>query len=225
MISSYTPSLTALIEGFRPHFESHNTQQLLAVAHPGGPGRNHIPGTKEEITHIQRLADGKLAILRLDEHMATLENVTRGMRESQWVHFACHGTQNVYQPTESALLLANSSLTLSSIIQLALPHTDFAFLSACQTATGDTNLAEESVHLAAGMLLAGYRGIIATMWTIRDDDAPKVASDVYEHLFKDSPPDSTHAAEALHLAIRKLRERSGGKKSFFHWVPFIHVGV
>ncbi|KAJ7867450.1 hypothetical protein B0H13DRAFT_2065512 [Mycena leptocephala] len=157
MISSYTPSLTALIEGFRPHFESHNTQQLLAVAHPGGPGP---------------------AILRLDEHMATLENVTRGMRESQWVHFACHGTQNVYQPTESALLLANSSLTLS----------------------------KESVHLAAGMLLAGYRGIIATMWTIRDDDAPKVASDVYEHLFK-------------------LRERSGGKKSFFHWVPFIHVGV
>ncbi|KAJ7689622.1 hypothetical protein B0H17DRAFT_1295277 [Mycena rosella] len=94
-----------------------------------------------------------------------------------------------------------------------------------RTATGDINLEEESVHLAAGMLLAGYRGVIATMWTIGDNDAPQVAGDVYEHLVQTSPPDSTRAAEALHLAVRKLRDEAGGKKSFFHWVPFIHLGV
>jgi CHAT domain-containing protein len=148
------------------------------------------------------------------------------MRESRWVHFACHGVQNTSSPTESALLLAGSSrLTLSEIIKLSLPHADLAFLSACQTATGTEDLEEESVHLAAGMLLAGYRGVVATMWTIMDDDAPRVAADFYEHLFKTSPPDPTRAAEALHLAIRKLREGSDGKKSFFHWVPFIHLGV
>jgi CHAT domain-containing protein len=74
------------------------------------------------------------------------------------------------------------------------------------------------------MLLAGYRGVIATMWTIMDKDAPQIARDFYEHLFKTLPPDSTQAAEALHLAVQKLREGSD-KKSFFHWVPFIHVGV
>ncbi|KAJ7495365.1 hypothetical protein FB451DRAFT_1213925 [Mycena latifolia] len=74
------------------------------------------------------------------------------------------------------------------------------------------------------MLIAGYRGVIATMWSISDRDAPQVAADVYGHLFKTSPPDSTRAAEALHLAVQKLRQDSGGKKSFFHWVPFIHVG-
>ncbi|KAJ6529941.1 hypothetical protein DFH09DRAFT_934658, partial [Mycena vulgaris] len=41
-------------------------------------------------------------------------------------------------------------------------------LSACQTARGAKGLQEESVHLAAGMLLAGYRGVIATMWSIMD---------------------------------------------------------
>ncbi|KAJ6552436.1 CHAT domain-containing protein, partial [Mycena vulgaris] len=178
---------------------------------------------------IQRLANGKLPVLRLDIHMTTVDSVQQGMRESRGVHFACHGVQDVRNPTESALLLAGSShLTLSSIIQLALPHADFAFLSdrsACQTATGDKSLEEESVHLAAGMLLAGYRGVIATMWTIMDNDAPQVASDVYEHLFKTSPPDPARAAEALHLAVRKLREESSGKKSFLHWVPFIHIGV
>jgi hypothetical protein len=63
------------------------------------------------------------------------------------------------------------------------------------------------------------------MWSIMDNDAPQVAEDVYKHLLKTSPPDPTRAAEALHLAVRNLREGSEGKKSFFHWVPFIHVGV
>jgi CHAT domain-containing protein len=76
---------------------------------------------------------------------------------------------------------------LSDIIQLSLPQADFAFLSACQTATGAKDLQEEAVHLAAGMLLAGYRSVVATMWTIMDNDAPRVAGDLYEHLFQISP--------------------------------------
>jgi hypothetical protein len=66
------------------------------------------------------------------------------------------------------------------------------------------------------------------MWSIMDNDAPQVATDVYEHLLKTSPPDPTRAAEALHLAVAKLREctdSEGNKKSFFDWVPFIHLGV
>ncbi|KAJ7639988.1 CHAT domain-containing protein [Mycena polygramma] len=226
MISSYIPSLTALIEGFRAPSKIQQELQLLAVAQPSATGQTYIPGTQEEITRIQEAAKGKLPVLRLDKNMATVESVKQGMKQSKWVHFACHGVQNKSHPTESALLLAGSShLTLSDIIQLALPHADLAFLSACHTATGDKSLEEESVHLAAGMLLAGYRGVIATMWTITDNDAPQVARDVYEHLFRISPPDHTRAAEALHLAIQKLRQGSGSTKSFFHWVPFIHIGV
>ncbi|KAJ7182263.1 CHAT domain-containing protein [Mycena crocata] len=226
IISSYTPSLTALIESLRAPSKSQKALKLLAVAQPAALRQSLIPGTQQELNHIQRIAQGKVPILRLEENTATLERVQRGMRDSRWVHFACHGVQDVFHPTNSALLLARGSrLTLSSIIELALPHADLAFLSACQTATGDKQLEEESVHLAAGMLLAGYRGVIATMWTIMDNDAPEVASDVYEHLFKASPPDPSKAAEALHLAIQKLRHASHENKSFFHWVPFIHIGA
>jgi CHAT domain-containing protein len=218
--------LAALIEGFRTPSKVQKALQLLAVAQPSAVGQARIPGTRKEIDCIQKLALGKLPILRLDARAATVERVQQGMRDSSWVHFACHGVQNVSQPTESALLLAGSErLTLSKIIQLALPHADLAFLSACQTATGDKSLEEEAVHPAAGMQLAGYRGVIATMWTIMDNDAPQVASSVYEHLLEVSPPDPTRAAEAVHLAIRKLRKEGSGYKPFSHWVSFIHIGV
>ncbi|KAJ7476438.1 CHAT domain-containing protein [Mycena latifolia] len=225
LVSSYTPSLTALIQGFRPQPESQEDLQLLAVTQPSAQGQCYIPGTQKEIKYIQQHAAGKVHVLWLDRHMATIDEVQKGMRKSKWVHFACHGVQSA-SPTESALLLAGSSrLTLSNIIKLSLPNADLAFLSACQTATGSKGLQDESVHLAAGMLLAGYRGVIGTMWSIGDNDAPQVAGDVYAHLLETSPPDSTRAAEALHLAVQKLREQPGAKKSFSHWVPFIHFGV
>ncbi|KAJ7197873.1 TPR-like protein [Mycena rebaudengoi] len=226
LISSYTPSLTALIEGFRAHSGIQAELQLLAVTQSSAMGQSYLPGTLDEIKYIQQHVKGKKVHLQwLDEEMATIDEVQEGMKNSRWVHFACHGVQSD-SPTESALLLAGSSrLTLSNIIQLSLPNADLAFLSACQTATGSQELQDESVHLTAGMLLAGYRGVIGTMWSIDDNDAPQVAGDVYVHLFETSPPDPMRAAQALHLAVQKLRQHPGPKKSFLHWVPFVHFGV
>jgi CHAT domain-containing protein len=151
--------------------------------------------------------------------------VIKGLKECSWVHFACHGIQEVSHPTESSLLLAgNSRLTLADIIKLSLMQADFAFLSACQTAAGTEELSEEAIHLAAGMLLAGYRGIIATTWSIMDSVAPQIADATYAHLLKEPRPDHLQAARALHFAIRRLRE-SRADLSFFAWVPFIHIGA
>ena len=144
------------------------------------------------------------------------------MDECPWLHLACHGTQNAEDPTKSALILADGDLELSEIIKHPLPHAEFAFLSACQTATGNDMLQEEAVHLAAGMLLAGYRSVIATQWAILDAHGPVVAETVYETLFHDGQVDHTRSARALHLAVRKLR-LSGA--SFISWVPFMHFGA
>lgn len=193
--------------------------QLLSIALPSESG---LPSALDELDRIQRCAQN-YPVQQLVELDATLENVVKGMQESSWVHFACHGVQDASNPTERALLLfGGSRLTLSRMIGLHLPHSELAFLSACQTAKGDEKLSEEAVHLAAGMLSAGYRGVIATMWSIGDNDGPPVAEDVYKHLFCDSPPDPKQAAYALHIAVQNLR-RSG--KSLLSWVPFIHIGI
>ena len=225
VISSYTPTLTALSNNSRA--QTAEKHQLLTIALPT-ESRPQLPGTGREVECVAKHAEN-FHVLRLLESEATKDRVSEAMESSSWAHFACHGTQESTNPTESCLWLANQSkLTLSDIINLRLENAELSFLSACETATGDKELEEEAVHLAARMLLAGYRGVIATMWTIHDAFAVEIADETYRRLFKEYNADSTRAAEALHFAIKKVledREAKGKKVSLFHWVPFIHIGI
>ncbi|TEB28294.1 hypothetical protein FA13DRAFT_1775971 [Coprinellus micaceus] len=69
---------------------------------------------------------------------------------------------------------------------------------------------DEAVHLAAGMLAAGYRRVVATMWGIGDKYAPKVAEDFYDYLLTHRSGDSERqfdgslSAHALHHAVQQL---------------------
>jgi CHAT domain-containing protein len=218
VVSSYTPTLTAMLRqerSFKGPFH------LLTVALPWTPNAPPLPYTKEEVGRIQNIATG-LPLVELRSKSATMKRVVDEMKISDWVHFACHGEQGVDNALTSGLLLHDKKLELSEMIKLSLPKADFAFLSACQTATGDEMVAEESVHLASGMLFAGYRGLIATMWSINDKDAPQVAEDVYRQILKDGKPNRKGAALALHQAVKRLREESKG--DLRSWVPFIHIG-
>jgi len=193
--------------------------KLLTVALPV---ESTLSSSEGEISSIRTIL-GPNVIQELFEKQATVENVKEAMFECGFVHFACHGEQNTSDPLQSAILLANGTrLTLDEIIKLKLPHGQLAFLSACQTATGDQKLPEEAIHLAAGMLVAGYRGVVATMWSIHDDDAPIVAKEFYKYLWKGGSPDVKQAAYALHYAVEKLRMKP---TSFLQWVPFIHMGI
>src|SRR5690242_8115614 len=98
---------------------------------------------------------------------------------------------------------------LKTIIQNDLQHLELAFLSACQTraSSGDEKLSEEAVHLAAGVSTAGYRGVVATMWSISDRYAPEIAQGFYQTMIGlglGSVPGMVQgcgAAEALHRVV------------------------
>lgn len=194
---------------------------MLGVSQPMTPGLSALPCTKVEIETIQHLCNDHLSLYWLNDKDATRDAVLNSMRSSNWIHLACHGTQN---GTESAFHLADGQLTLQDIMKNSLPRAEFAVLSACQTAMGDETLPEEAIHLAAGMLMAGYRSVVATMWSIDDDDGPIIAKGLYEYLMNDGGGDSTKAAYALHHAVGKLREKVG-ERNFAQWVPFIHLGI
>jgi CHAT domain-containing protein len=226
VVSSYVPSLTVLLSVKRRSTEDTGGARLLTVCQPATPGQNLLPGTLDEINSIQTLQSrsGQFNITRLIDREATVAAVVQYMKECNWIHLACHGVQDNISPTDSAFLLIDGRLTLKEIMKQSFSGTELAVLSACQTATGDKMLPEEAIHLAAGMLMAGYGSVVGTMWSIRDDDAPIVAEKFYTYLVNDAGGDSARAAYALHEAVAYLRNVRG-EKDFAGWVPFVHLGI
>jgi CHAT domain-containing protein len=127
-------------------------------------------------------------------------------------------------PLKSAFLLQDKSLELVDLVQKSFTHTQLAYLSACRTAASNETLPEEAVHLAAGMLMAGFQDVVATLWAIGDDDATFVAEHFYRYMKEEGGWDSTNSAYGLHYAVGKLRD-SIGVKYFLRWIPFIHLGL
>ena len=226
VVSSYVPTLSILGLSPDPGVAPRGNLRLLTVRQPGSDGLSYLPGVATELGHITAvIRDSPSAHTTLLESPAGTAEEVLAMKEADWVHFACHGIQDVASPTESGLCLADRRrLKLRDIIALTRPHGGLAFLSACETATGDGRLSDEAIHIAAGMLFGGYGGVVGTMWSISDKLAPGVARDVYERLFRNGTrPDYREAARALHGAIGRLRD--SGRASFATWLPFIHAGL
>ncbi|KAK7689945.1 hypothetical protein QCA50_006585 [Cerrena zonata] len=217
-VSSYTPTLSVLLNNNTRPVES---PELLAVAQRNAPNLPLLPNAEKELKELQKLAAPVLTVNSLTENTADIENVAAGIVKCNWLHLACHGLQSGPTALDSSFALHDGKLKLSRIIQISSRHAEFAYLSACETAQGDEAVPDEGMHLAGGLLFAGFPSVIATAWSIDDEDGPVIAKMVYEHLFRNGRPDTSEAALALHMAVNKLREQG---VSVMRWAPFIHVG-
>ncbi|KAJ7673486.1 CHAT domain-containing protein [Mycena rosella] len=224
--SSYTPTLSILADAHDTLSENPEPfKGILAVSQPNMDGQTPIPKTVDEVKALIEAVNDTVKIQWLNGAEATTEAVLSGMASSTWVHLACHAHQYPLRSSESAFILANGdTLSLADISARVSGDGELAFLSACQTAAGDFDLSEEGVHLAAGMLVAGYRSVIATTWSVRDKDAPVVAGAVYKMLLAGGQVQRTGTALALHHATRLLREQVG-EENVMLWAPFIHLGI
>ncbi|KAJ7855045.1 CHAT domain-containing protein, partial [Mycena leptocephala] len=233
VVSSYTPTLSSLLN---PPTETAASFKMTALIQPNTPECLPLPGTEEELTRIEGQVPQQWLNSLGRTSQATVEAALVHLRESSIVHFACHGIQDRKKPLDSGLLLTDGRLKVSDLMRTnddvkSQKTMTLAFLSACETAKGDDKVPDEAMHLAATLLFAGFRGVVATMWTIADPDGPKIADTFYAHLFKACninaeppvPPDLTDAAEALHVAVAKLR--ADPNVSFKRWVPFVHYGL
>ncbi|CAE7207153.1 unnamed protein product [Rhizoctonia solani] len=222
VVSSYTPTLTALLTSSTPNITNCNSR-VLAVGQEATPGHKSLPGTTIELGYVKSHVENKIGYSQLTGAQATPSTVLDAMEQHDWVHLACHAHQNVYDPTKSGFFLHDGILDLAAINRRSFNRKGLAFLSACQTAAGDEALPDEAVHLASGMLMAGYSSVIATMWSVVDEDAPFVADKVYGQLMMDGKLGNGKVGRALYDAIAGLREKVG-EMEFGRWVPYIHIG-
>ena len=235
-VSSYTPTVRALVEKIQSSQQINQKKMgLLMISQPNTPKLHPIPGTTVEVQAIEKvLANHNIQHLCLESENATVNQVKMKMDAHSCIHFACHATQNTTKPLQSGFYLHDGKLELSEIIKKQLIGADLAFLSACQTSTGDEKLSEEAVHLAGGMLAAGYRGVVATMWSVEDQYGPGIAKDFYKHLISHGMDDkkglerlsSDGAAYALHYATQQVQKTlDNSESSLLAWVPYVHFGL
>ncbi|KAJ6526886.1 tetratricopeptide repeat-containing protein [Mycena vulgaris] len=233
IVSSYTPTLATLLD---PPTHATASFMMTAVIESKAPDCLPLPGTTVELASIvNRVPKQWLTSLQ----SPTRNEVVQSLQVSLIVHFACHGIQDSKNPLDSGFMLSDGRLKVSQIMhrpdngntKRSRKAMSLAFLSACETAKGDSSTPDEAMHLASTLLFVGFRGVVGTMWTMNDEDGPKIADTFYEYLFRDCGsnsvpsvvPDLTQAAEALHLAVAKLRKEPG--MTFKRWVPFVHYGI
>jgi CHAT domain-containing protein len=138
---------------------------MAVVIQPTTPGYPPLPYTRDELQRIkQHVPSEFLAVFGVPEAPASVDTIFSCISDFSIIHLACHGKQDTKNPLQSALILEDGQLKVSQIMQKSLPNASLAFLSACQTAMGDTDLPDEAIHLAASLLFAGFRGVVATMW-------------------------------------------------------------
>lgn len=221
VVPSYTPTLRALLEATNePVVEADGESRMLVVAVPDAPGQTPLPNVAREVDLLSQLFPGDRSTV-LNGVDATRTRVHDELGRHRWAHFSCHGHQDLADPSYGGLLLHDGTLTVQDISRRTY-RGEFAFLSACKTATGGLELADEVITLAAALHYAGYRQVVATLWSVYDPTAADVVESVYSDLAGDGQFDTRRTAYALHQVVRRLRDLHPTSPSV--WTPFIHVG-
>jgi CHAT domain-containing protein len=142
--------------------------KLTAVAvehaeHTNMPPLRHAVSETRDVVDLATKAGVSSSF---DPDMACKEEVLANLQSSQIVHLACHGIQHEREPYKSYFCLRTSNLTISELAEMKLKDAFLAYLSACETAKGDADYGDEAIHLAASMLFAGFKSVVATMWSV-----------------------------------------------------------
>jgi CHAT domain-containing protein len=141
---------------------------------------------------------------------ATREAVLDQLPGSPVCHFSTHGWAGWSEPLAGGLLMAgDEALTLADLLDLRLPATRLAVLSACETGIPGTNLPDEVIGLPAGLLQAGAAGVVGSLWSVNDLSTAMLMERFYR-LWRE---DGLEPALALREAQRWLRDTTNWEKA------------
>ncbi|KAG2137508.1 CHAT domain-containing protein [Suillus clintonianus] len=204
-ICSYTPTLSALIKS-RQMMKTCASPSFAAIGQgqPGSGKGKELLAVDSELELVQKLVPVAAMRTTISGEAATRAGALEALEQNSWVHLACHGKQDQDQPYNSHFVMRDKPLTLLDIMEKDIPHTEFAFLSACHTAAGDKKTPDEVIHLAAGIQFSGFKSVVGTLWEVDDAVAKHVVEAFYKTLFEGLKDgglmDCTKAARALNHA-------------------------
>ncbi len=153
------------------------------------------------------------------------------------VHFATHGLLAVETESfaknkpEPALLLTppaadqaseddNGLLTASEVAQLSL-NADWAVMSACNTASGESENSEALSGLARAFFYAGARSLLVSHWSVNSRAAVAITTGAMNAMAAEP---GIGRAEALRRSISAVIAKRGRFAHPSIWAPFVLVG-
>lgn len=252
VMSSYAISVKTLMHGRRHRIQaslSPASDQALLVAMQSTPGLLYdgtLAWAKRELEMLENIC-ASLA-LRSTTPRACKNEVLKCLQACKIFHFAGHGQSDLWEPSQSKLLLEDwetNALTVDDLRAQRLQQRQpfLAYLSACSTGANNVaKLCDEGIHLASSLQLTGFRHVVGTLWEVSDQYCVDVARVFYESL-RDRGMTDEAVCRGLHRAVKELRDRqipagSEARKAFcidqdaprsgrkdYHWVPYMHFGV
>jgi len=158
------------------------------------------------------------AIVYQDES-ATVETVMRELESASIVHFSCHGRLDLAEPSSSGLVFYDGVASLGEVPRRKSGRR-FAFISACDTASGALEHADEVVSLVGALQYSGWNSVIGSFAPVRDDIAAMVAQRFYRVWISDL---QRSEASVLREAVLSVKERMPDRPDI--WAPFVHFGA
>lgn len=226
VVSSYTPTIRALIPPRERRTAPPRPGSTVVVAVPDAPWVQPLPGADAEADTLRQLIPSA-TVLPAPGSRTGHDSVTAALPRHEIAHFACHGVVDWDEPDESHLVLhdhATKPLTVATIARMHLPHARLAYLAACSTHDTSLTHADQATHLNAAFHMAGYRGVVGTLWPINDKHANPVTRAFYRRLTQNgtTAPDPGNAAVALHHTVREHRDHY--RQLPTRWAAYIHTG-
>ncbi len=236
-IPSYTVTIKALSysrsRGSRRAVSPGTDPTIMVVTMPRTPGQRPL-NVGQEHREVSAACQGTYRVTSLE--CPTASRVLECIPGSDIVHFACHGSSDPNNPSESHLLLVKQTeagpivdrLNISSIARLpTLGRAWIAYLSACSTAEVKArDLIDEGLHISSAFQVSGFPHVIGTLWSVADDVSVRVAGLFYQALIahgnETGEQTSRDVAAALRAAIIEVRQEHPRPED---WAAYIHSGA
>ena len=215
-ISSYTPTLSALISSRNPRPPMPVSPNIL-YAQPSPPTRENAQVIQDLDLQITSLTPGNVTAATLLDQLPL-----------HWLaDIGYHGVLEEGKPFNASLRFhTRDYLTILDLVRLRRPICEFAFLPGSHTAElTEGSIPGEALHFAAAVQYLGCRSVIGSIWETLDKDGQNLAKDVYSSMFLGEDhgvPYYERAARALRDAVKKMRDRG---MPLARWVSFVHFGA
>lgn len=241
LISSYTPSIKALAYARKQAscaMESRDTDCMLIATMPSTPKSldekkkpNDLPGVVHEAAEIVRVAGSN--IMATVANGPSVEQILTALPTCRIAHFACHGTSDVTDPSNSSVIMQRKAdngtleqdrLTVHQISNLRTERAQIAYLSACSTAENKaTKLQDEVLHVVSAFQVSGFPHVVGCLWPAGDEQCVRVATKFYSLVLSpEGDKINREPARALRDAVMSLRDEDAEMPLL--WAQFVHYG-